>query len=136
MISDKDAMLVTNAWGAGKHALVSLSPPPKAAWPFTTDTHLPVQGWHQPDFSCFIAKMLSLTVPQYLENAVQQDLKEKMVFISRPPQEGKTSLAKAFLIAKRLDIPHLYQISLEGSEDILDGKVRIMPAGRFLAALP
>ncbi len=38
--------------------------------------------------------------------------------------------------AKRLDIPYLYQITLEGREDILDGKVRIMPAGRFLAALP
>jgi len=39
-------------------------------------------------------------------------------------------------VAKRLDIPYLYQITLEGREDILDGKVRVMPAGRFLAALP
>jgi len=37
---------------------------------------------------------------------------------------------------ERLQIPYLYQVSLRGSDDLLDGRVRIMPAARFLCALP
>jgi len=37
---------------------------------------------------------------------------------------------------ERLDIPHLYQVHLQGREDILDGGVRVMPAARFLSDLP
>jgi hypothetical protein len=37
---------------------------------------------------------------------------------------------------ERLGIPHLFQIHLEGKDDFLDGKVRVMLAGKFLAALP
>jgi uncharacterized protein len=37
---------------------------------------------------------------------------------------------------ERLQIPYLYQVSLRESEDLLDGRVRIMPASRFLGALP
>jgi len=37
---------------------------------------------------------------------------------------------------ERLEIPYLYQISLEQGEDVLDDKVRVMPASRFLAAFP
>lgn len=37
---------------------------------------------------------------------------------------------------ERLHIPYLYQLTLEGGEDILDGRVRVMPAGKFLGALP
>jgi len=37
---------------------------------------------------------------------------------------------------ERLQIPYLYQITLDGGEDILDGRVRVMPAAKFLAALP
>jgi uncharacterized protein len=36
----------------------------------------------------------------------------------------------------RLEIPYLYQITLKGKEDVLDGPVRVMPAAKFLAALP
>ena len=36
----------------------------------------------------------------------------------------------------RLHIPYLYQLTLAGGEDILDGGVRIMPASKFLGALP
>ncbi|MBW2108957.1 MAG: hypothetical protein JRI36_09870 [Deltaproteobacteria bacterium] len=36
----------------------------------------------------------------------------------------------------RVDIPYLYQITLEGREDILDSRVRVMPAAKFLASLP
>jgi hypothetical protein len=37
---------------------------------------------------------------------------------------------------ERLGIPHPFQIHLEGKDDFLDGKVRVMLAGKFLAALP
>jgi hypothetical protein len=37
---------------------------------------------------------------------------------------------------ERLNIPYLYQVHLEGQEDILDGRVRVMPAAKFLAGLP
>lgn len=56
--------------------------------------------------------------------------------------EGKTEVsahsANPFLryFGERLQIPYLYQVSLRGSDDVLDGRVRIMPAGRFLGALP
>jgi len=35
-----------------------------------------------------------------------------------------------------LEIPFLYQITMEQGADIQDGRVRVMPAGKFLAALP
>jgi predicted AAA+ superfamily ATPase len=37
---------------------------------------------------------------------------------------------------ERLGIPYLYQIHLEGEDDVLDGRVRMMPAAKFLAAFP
>ncbi|MBW2105933.1 MAG: hypothetical protein JRI26_07915 [Deltaproteobacteria bacterium] len=37
---------------------------------------------------------------------------------------------------ERLNIPYMYQLTFEGEEDYLDGGVRVMPAGKFLAALP
>ncbi len=36
----------------------------------------------------------------------------------------------------RLKIPFLYQLILDGNEDILNGRVRVMPAAKFLSALP
>ena len=36
---------------------------------------------------------------------------------------------------ERLKIPFLYQITLEEEDDILVGGIRVMPAGKFLAAL-
>jgi len=36
----------------------------------------------------------------------------------------------------RLHIPYLYQISLEGRNDLYDGRVRDMPAAKFLGAFP
>jgi hypothetical protein len=36
---------------------------------------------------------------------------------------------------QRLNIPYLYQLTLTPGGDYLDGKVRIMPASKFLAAL-
>ena len=38
--------------------------------------------------------------------------------------------------AERLKIPYLYQLTLEEGDDTLDGNVRVMPASRFLGALP
>ena len=38
--------------------------------------------------------------------------------------------------SERLEIPFLYQITMEQGTDVLDGRVRVMPADKFLAALP
>lgn len=37
---------------------------------------------------------------------------------------------------ERMQIPFLYQLSLTGTDDVLDGRIRVMPAARFLGALP
>lgn len=37
---------------------------------------------------------------------------------------------------ERLQIPYLYQISLEGLEDVYDGRIRDMSAAKFLGAFP
>jgi hypothetical protein len=37
---------------------------------------------------------------------------------------------------ERLGVPHLFQIHLEGKDNFLDAKVRVMAAGKFPAALP
>ena len=37
---------------------------------------------------------------------------------------------------ERLEIPYLYQIHMDGEDDVLDGRVRMMPASKFLAAFP
>jgi uncharacterized protein len=37
---------------------------------------------------------------------------------------------------ERLKIPFLYQLTMEGKEDILDGRARIMSVAKFLSALP
>ena len=36
----------------------------------------------------------------------------------------------------RLSIPYLFQLNMEPGGDFLDGRVRVMPAAKFLAALP
>jgi len=37
---------------------------------------------------------------------------------------------------ERMQIPFLYQLSLTHTEEVLDGRIRVMPAARFLGALP
>ena len=32
--------------------------------------------------------------------------------------------------------PYLYQIHMDGEDDVLDGRGRMMPASKFLATLP
>ncbi|MCX8109791.1 MAG: ATP-binding protein [Syntrophorhabdaceae bacterium] len=41
-----------------------------------------------------------------------------------------------FYFGERLSIPYLYQVSLEGEDDVYDGRVRVMPAAKFLGSLP
>ena len=54
--------------------------------------------------------------------------------------ECKTSSRSAHpalhYFGERLSVPCLYQVSLKGRDDVLDGKIRIMPAAKFLGALP
>jgi len=49
---------------------------------------------------------------------------------------GKGSNAALIYFGERLKIPYLYQLTFEGQEDILDNNIRVMPAAKFLAALP
>lgn len=49
---------------------------------------------------------------------------------------GKASNASLIYFGERLKIPFLYQPTFEGQEDILSNNIRIMPAAKFLAALP
>jgi uncharacterized protein len=49
---------------------------------------------------------------------------------------GKTLNPSLKYFGDRLKIPYLYQIIYEGKDDVMDGRVRIMPAVKFLAALP
>lgn len=51
--------------------------------------------------------MIIMHLPRYIQEIVQQDL-----------------------------IPYLYQVHLEGPEDMLNGRVRVMPAAKLLAGLP
>jgi len=49
---------------------------------------------------------------------------------------GKDSTNPALnYFGDRLNIPYLYQVSLEDREDVYDGKVRVMPASKFLSGL-
>ncbi|HBE44779.1 MAG TPA: AAA family ATPase [Deltaproteobacteria bacterium] len=49
---------------------------------------------------------------------------------------GRSINSALYYFGKRLNIPYLYQISLEGEDDVYDGDVRVMSAGKFLTALP
>ncbi len=73
-------------------------------------------------------------VNRYLENAIQKDLKRKMVFIGGPRQAGKTSLAKHLLKKTDQDLTKRYMNwdSLEDREKIMR---EIFPAGKGLLVL-
>ena len=51
--------------------------------------------------------MIIMQLPRYIQEIVEQDL-----------------------------IPYLYQVYLEGPENIFDGRAWVMPAAEFLAGLP
>ena len=78
----------------------------------------------------------------YLRDASKREV-DFLVTVDKKPWfavECKTSVRAVNpainYFGKRLNIPYLYQITLEGDEDALDGRVRVMPAAKFLAALP
>jgi uncharacterized protein len=78
----------------------------------------------------------------YLRDAGKREVDFLMTLEGRPwfAVECKTTDLHASpalrYFGERLDIPHLYQVHLQGRKDILDGGVRVMPAARFLCALP
>ncbi len=62
---------------------------------------------------------------------------DKKPWLAIECKKGDRSVNPALnYFGERLKIPFLYQLSLEGKEDILAGKVRVMPAVKFLSALP
>lgn len=78
----------------------------------------------------------------YLRDASKREVDFLMTFEGRPwfAVECKTTDLHASpalrYFGERLDIPYLYQVHLQGKEDILDGGVRVMPAAKFLSSLP
>jgi len=78
----------------------------------------------------------------YLRDASKREVDFLVTFEKKPwfaveckvRRESASPALKYF--GERLGIPYLFQIHLEGKEDLLDGKVRVMPAAKFLAALP
>lgn len=78
----------------------------------------------------------------YLRDASKREVDFLMTVEGRPwfAVECKTTDLQASpalrYFGERLDIPYLYQVHLHGQEDILDGKVRVMPAVKFLSGLP
>ena len=78
----------------------------------------------------------------YLRDAGKREVDFFMTFESKPwfavECKLRTDSASPSLtyFGERLRIPHLYQIHLEGKQDVLDGNVRVMPAAKFLAGLP
>jgi len=49
---------------------------------------------------CFFllsGKIVIMQLPRYIQEIVEQDLAEKMVFLTGPRQMGKTTLARTFL---------------------------------------
>lgn len=49
---------------------------------------------------------------------------------------GRSAHPALNYFGERLSIPFLYQVNLEGRDDVLDGRIRVMPAAKFLGALP
>jgi len=78
----------------------------------------------------------------YLRDAGKREVDFFMTFDRKPwfaaECKVKSDSASPSLtyFGERLSIPHLYQTHLEGKKDFIDGKVRVMPASRFLAGLP
>lgn len=78
----------------------------------------------------------------YLRDAGKREVDFLMTLEGRPwfAVECKTTDLRAGpalrYFGERLNIPYLYQVHLAGQEDILDGRVRVMPAAKFLAGLP
>ncbi|MBI4768673.1 MAG: ATP-binding protein [Deltaproteobacteria bacterium] len=51
-------------------------------------------------------------------------------------KSGRTVNPALTYFGDRLKIPFLYQLNLEGTEDFFNGRVRVMPAAKFLSTLP
>ena len=94
-----------------------------------------------------------MTIPRYLTEAIRQDLKDlrdsgnrevdflvtaegKPWFAVECKTSSRTPNPALNYYGERLKIPYLHQITLEKGADTFDGRVRVMPAGKFLGALP
>jgi len=78
----------------------------------------------------------------YLRDADKREVDFLMTLEKKPwfavecKVKSDTSSPSLRYFAERMGIPYLYQVHMEGKDDVFDGGVRIMPAAKFLAALP
>ena len=78
----------------------------------------------------------------YLRDADKREVDFFMTFEKKPwlavecKVKSEPASHSLSYFGERLGIPNLYQICLKGKKDVLDGKVRVMPAAKFLAGLP
>jgi hypothetical protein len=78
----------------------------------------------------------------YLRDADKREVDFLMTLEKKPwfavecKVKSDTSSPSLRYFAERMEIPYVYQIHMEGKEDVFDSGVRIMPAAKFLAALP
>jgi predicted AAA+ superfamily ATPase len=78
----------------------------------------------------------------YLRDADKREVDFLMTFDHKPwfaveCKKGGHDVNPALnYFGERLKIPYLYQLILEGKRDFLDGRVRVMPASKFLSVLP
>jgi len=78
----------------------------------------------------------------YLRDQDKREVDFLVTFNNKPWFAAECKISKSSpsrtlrYFGERLNIPYMYQLTFEGEEDYLDGGVRVMPAGKFLAALP
>lgn len=78
----------------------------------------------------------------YLRDANKREVDFLVTYNKRPwfavecKTSGRDVNPALYYFGERLGIPYLYQLTLEHGDDVLDGRVRVMPAAKFLSALP
>ena len=78
----------------------------------------------------------------YLRDAAKREVDFLVTIEGKPwfavecKSTGRTVNPALNYFGERLKIPCLYQVTLQEGEDVLDRRVRVMPASRFLGALP
>ena len=77
----------------------------------------------------------------YLRDASKREV-DFLVTVDRKPwfaveckSSGRSVNPALNYFGERLKIPYLYQLVLSGTEDVMDNRVRIIPAAKFLGAL-
>jgi len=78
----------------------------------------------------------------YLRDVDKREVDFLMTFDNKPwfalecKKSGRSVNPALIYFGERLKIPFLYQLHLDGNDDFLNGRVRVMSAAKFLSALP